>query len=306
MRSFMCAFGRRARYALFTAAAACGPAAADELAAVDALLRADRFDMALARASAHVEKHPNDAQMRILKGGSLTSMGKRAEALDVFSAMTRDFPNMAEPYNNLAVLHAATGNYDEARVALEKAVQINPGYATAHENLADLYIQLARRAYAKLVALNPGNASAAKWHALLEKGLRPGVDGVAAASVKTADGRRRLSDRAEAVLAAVRGWASAWSARNMVEYLNYYAPEFRPMGQEPRMQWEARRRALIESKARIDIGVGSPEVSFGAGQATVRFIQRYVSDSHVETSRKTLVMRKYEDGWKIVEERAGN
>ena len=81
--------------------------------------------------------------MRFLKGVVLTEAGAPAEAIAVFQSSTEDYPELPEPYNNLAVLYAAPAQYDKARAALEMAIRTNPGYATAHENLGDVYAQLA-------------------------------------------------------------------------------------------------------------------------------------------------------------------
>jgi Flp pilus assembly protein TadD len=61
--------------------------------------------------------------------------------------MTQDFPEMPEPYNNLAVLEAAAGRLDQARSLLDTALRHDPAYRTAHENLGDVLMRLAQRAY---------------------------------------------------------------------------------------------------------------------------------------------------------------
>lgn len=66
--------------------------------------------------------------------------------------MTEDFPELPEPYNNLAVLHAASGQIDRARELLETALRHDPSYFTAHENLGDIYVRLALRAYERAAA----------------------------------------------------------------------------------------------------------------------------------------------------------
>ncbi|SFF77765.1 Tetratricopeptide repeat-containing protein [Duganella sp. CF458] len=83
----------------------------------------------------------------------LSEQGKTADAINVFQKLTEDYPELPEPYNNLAVLHAAAGNYDKARVALERAIRTNPAYATAHENLGDVYAKLASQSYDKAMQL---------------------------------------------------------------------------------------------------------------------------------------------------------
>jgi len=87
----------------------------------------------------------------------LSEQGKSAEAINIFQKLTEDYPELPEPYNNLAVLHASAGNYDKARVALERAIRTNPAYATAHENLGDVYAKLASQSYDKAMQLADPN-----------------------------------------------------------------------------------------------------------------------------------------------------
>jgi len=75
----------------------------------------------------------------------------------VFFSLTQDHPELAEPYNNLAVLYAARGDYEQARAALEMAIRANPDYAIAYENLGDVHTQLAIRAYEKATKLETSN-----------------------------------------------------------------------------------------------------------------------------------------------------
>jgi tetratricopeptide (TPR) repeat protein len=78
----------------------------------------------------------------------------------VFTALTEDYPELPEPYNNLAVLYASQGNYEKAKSALELAIHTHPSYATAHENLGDIYAQLASRAYDRALQLDKTNTAA--------------------------------------------------------------------------------------------------------------------------------------------------
>lgn len=113
---------------------------------------------ALAVLEVALRGQPRDPQLRFLYGVGLTELGRDADAIAVFEQLTDDFPELAEPYNNLAVLHAAAGRLDQARGALEAAVRALPGYALAHENLGDLYLRLAERAWARSLEREPRNA----------------------------------------------------------------------------------------------------------------------------------------------------
>ena len=136
------------------------PAIADDTADVSKLLRAGQYAQAIARSDAFLAQHPRDAQMRFLKGVILTEQNKSADAITIFAKLTEDFPELPEPYNNLAVLYAANGQYDKARAALDKAIRTNPTYATAYENLGDVHAKLASQAYDKALQLDSANSGA--------------------------------------------------------------------------------------------------------------------------------------------------
>jgi ketosteroid isomerase-like protein len=112
------------------------------------------------RVNAYLAKSPKDARGRFLKGIILTEQGKSGEAIKVFTDLTQDFPELPEPYNNLAVLYASQGQYDKARTALEMAIRTHPSYATAHENLGDIYAKMASQAYDKALQLDKSNTTA--------------------------------------------------------------------------------------------------------------------------------------------------
>ncbi len=57
----------------------------------------------------------------------------------MFTKLSEDYPELPEPYNNLAVLYAQQKQYDKARTALEMAIRTHPSYAIAYENLGDIY-----------------------------------------------------------------------------------------------------------------------------------------------------------------------
>jgi tetratricopeptide (TPR) repeat protein len=63
----------------------------------------------------------------------LTEQGNSKEAIEIFTKLTQDYPELPEPYNNLAVIYASQGQYDKARAALEQSIRTHPSYATAYE-----------------------------------------------------------------------------------------------------------------------------------------------------------------------------
>jgi Flp pilus assembly protein TadD len=130
------------------------PLAADQVAQ---LLRERKPAEALARADTRLKENPRDAQVRFMRAVALTDLKRTDEAIAAFEAMNQEFPELPEPYNNLAVLLAAQGRYEQARVLLLRSLDAQPGYSTALENLGDLYIAMAADAYQRANGRNPND-----------------------------------------------------------------------------------------------------------------------------------------------------
>ena len=145
--------------ALFVGLMACPATRADELSDVQRLHYAGQTAAAMQRADQFLTTKPKDPQMRFLKGVMLSDNKLDAQAIAQFQKLTEDYPDLAEPYNNLAALYAAAGDYAKARATLEQALRTNPGYATAHENLGDVHAALASQSYARALQLEPKNVT---------------------------------------------------------------------------------------------------------------------------------------------------
>ena len=157
------------------------PASADEFAEVQRLQSSGQAAAALQRAERALAATPKDPQMRFLQGVLLAESHRTAEAVDVFQRLTQDYPELAEPYNNLAAIYAAAGDYDRAKASLEQSLRANPGFATAHENLGDVLAMLASRSYARALQLEPNSASVPAKLALVRQlvAARPGASAAA-------------------------------------------------------------------------------------------------------------------------------
>lgn len=132
---------------------------ADEIGDANMLFKQGQHSQALEKVNNYLANKPKDAQARFLKGLILTEQGKTADAIKIFSALTDDYPDLPEPYNNLAVLYASQGKYDKAKQLLEKAISTHPSYATAHENLGDIYAKMASQAYDRALQLDHSNTA---------------------------------------------------------------------------------------------------------------------------------------------------
>ena len=280
---------------------------------------------ALEKIDTVITANPRDARARFLKGLILTEQNKSADAIKIFTSLTEDYPELPEPYNNLAVLYASQGQYDKARNSLEMAIRTHPSYAIAHENLGDVYAKMASEAYDKALQLDRSNAAAQTKLAMIKdlfsgsvvpgKGAPETAESASVSGPTTATSEKTAATPAkpaaqtakadtDAVLAAVNGWAKAWSVKNADAYLAFYAPNFQVPGGELRANWEATRRDRIVKPRQIEVTIGSPKVLFDAnGRAVVKFRQGYKSDSLNTSGAKTLTLVKVNDRWQIIQER---
>jgi tetratricopeptide (TPR) repeat protein len=310
------------------------------------LFKQGQFERALERVETHLKSSPRDARGRFLKGLIYAEQRKPDDAIKVFTELTQEYPELPEPYNNLAVLYASQGQYDKARTALEMAIRTHPSYATAHENLGDIYAKMASQAYDKALQLDKANAPLQTKLNLIkdlfvgsERPSKPGAGKPEAANlalstpaqkapapvtqppakapaatakstpVKPAPAKApaKPASNPEEVLSAVNLWAKAWSENDVPGYLSHYSADFRTPNGEPRANWEAQRKARIAKPRKIQVDVESPKVVFNdSGRVTVTFRQRYRSDDLNISSSKTLVMVKAGDRWLIQQERVGS
>lgn len=139
--------------------AAGGAAQADDYNDVAKLVRDGKTADAIAKADKYLVSNQRDPQMRFLKGTAQAAGGQAEEAIATFTLLTEEYPELPEPYNNLAVIYAGQNRLDQARNALEMAVRNNPNYAVAHENLGDIYTRLAQQSYTRSLQLNGKNAA---------------------------------------------------------------------------------------------------------------------------------------------------
>lgn len=322
---------------LALAAALSVPAAhADDYADVNALVRSGQLPQALAKADQYLAAKPRDPQMRFIKGVIQTESGKPADAIATFTKITQDYPELPEPYNNLAVLYAGQNQYDKARAALEMAIRTNPSYATAHENLGDVYAKLASQAYSKALQLDGGNSAVPPKLALIRtlfsaetKNQKPAAAPAAAAVAVPAAptpvapaapvtpatpavtapaapvAPAQVSAAEKEVESAVKAWAGAWSAKDMSAYLAAYSKDFDTPGNQTRKAWEEDRRARIVSKSKINVKLSNLSVDVKGSKATAKFKQDYSADTLNISSRKTLDMAKTGERWLIVRESTG-
>ena len=129
----------------------------DGLAEARKLMAEKQWARAGARLDTLIKERPREAQARFLKGVVQTEQGDGEAAIAAFRSLVQDYPEIPEPYNNLAVLYGRKGEIESARLALETAIKTAPNWATARENLGDVYVRLAAEQYDRAVSLDRAN-----------------------------------------------------------------------------------------------------------------------------------------------------
>jgi tetratricopeptide (TPR) repeat protein len=320
--------------ALLMAAAHTAAVAATAVEEAQSLMGQGQFDQALKKLESQLKSQPQDAEARFLRGLVLVRLNRGPEAIKAFADLTRDYPQLPEPYNNLAVLYAQQGDYEKARDALEAALATHPSYATAHENLGDIYAALAGAAYNRALMLDqsnqlvrsklaligqldtPGRTSPAPGSAAgtpppvaaapLAPAPAPGIPAAAPpppAAAGSAGSQEVESAAVEGATMAVNAWAAAWSAQDLPAYFATYSPAFAPEGGLTRSAWESQRRDRISRPARIQVRAVNPEISrLSADRVRVGFTQDYSSDSFSDQVSKVLELQQSGSSWLIVRE----
>ena len=313
---------RAAAFAAIAATFALPVLAATPVEEAQTLISQGDYDGALKRLDKYLATSPQDAEARFARGLVLVKLNKTPDAIKVFADLTRDYPQLPEPYNNLAVLYAQQGDYEKARDALEAALATHPSYATAHENLGDIYAALAGASYNRALQLDQANQGIRYKLSLINQlGAQPGGGPVPTSSkpagpaiapaapvvsntaVAAPPPASADSPATQAVVTALNGWAAAWSARNVDSYLSFYSPAFQPEAGLSHADWELQRRTRISKATRIAVKVLNPRVTLTDDQhATATFTQDYSSDAFSDKTTKTIDLVQEGGSWKIARE----
>lgn len=279
---------------------------------------------------------PRNLENRFLEAWLLQQLGEDDKAIAAYEALIADAPNMPEPYNNLAVLYAAKGEHHKARDALLSAINTHPSYATAYENLGNIYAKMAVSAYNRALdngeqgqpgpiqlanidnlpeTSRPAIVSAANQAALTLAAAphTPTVSDTPAAATAQDNSTQQKAGTKSAqheqatrdVVDTVVGWSAAWSAQDVDAYLAYYAAGFAPDDGLSRASWEAQRRQRLRAPRFIKITIEAPRVELlDPDTASMRFRQNYQSDRYSDATLKKLMLKKINGQWQILSEQS--
>lgn len=292
-----------------------------------------QYDQAQQRLRAFMSRQPGNVQARFLQGLLLAHQGRIKQATVVFEKLTKEYPDLPESYNNLAVLYATQGRYEEARDTLLAAINTHPSYARVHENLGEVYAKMASIAYNQALQLNHTEKTPPLKLNLLnrlsvaqnkERDRSPETVSNLTQQVRVTASRPEVPASRPAsqpqpvqpvateapafnpspVIDTVYAWADAWSNQDVNAYLSFYADTFKPSQGLSQRAWRNQRRLRLRTPRFIKVELNTPEVTpLSNDMARVRFSQAYTSNTYRDQVTKQLLLTKRNDKWLIVEER---
>ena len=275
------------------------------------LLKNGKYDHAEILINNFNENNLNDPELLFYKGINETNLGKKNQAIDTFRDLTERFPELPEPFNNLAVLYAEKEQYRLAKEILEQAIKTNPSYLTAHINLGDIYTKMASEAYNKALEIDKSNNIAITKLSMITQlfNYQPNTKNTVIDSIKTKPAvkvmqlsKKRLSQN---ILNSIENWKTAWENKDMKSYLTSYASNFNYPNKMTKSDWEKYRTSRIISKKIINLSLSNIQLKFDKGKITAVFTQNYKSGNLNQTSNKTLVFIEENGDWLILEETSG-
>lgn len=308
---------------------------------IQRLIQQGSFEKALVLAEDQLSRNPDEIQTLFLKGLILARMDRLKESAAVFISLTEQHPELPEPYNNLAVVYAAMGDYDKAEEALRKAINTHPSYATAHENLGDIYAKMASQAYNNALKLDSNNQETKEKLSMISdlisapepvavaqktKTRRPDSESLAqndskhavtSAKTKTESAPAKFEPEPTTILeplfdkeaarkevkAAVNNWANAWSAKDVDNYVKSYSTKFVPPNKLSRSKWQEQRRVRLSKPKYIKVLLDNVRIEMlNQDLALVRFVQTYQSDNYKDQVNKQLLLNKVDGAWLISKE----
>jgi len=258
----------------------------------------------------HLISDKENPQLLFINGVLLSELGEIDEAINVFVSLTKSHPALPEPYNNLAVLYAQNGNFDLAKIALEKSIKTHPSYATAHINLGDLYTRMASESYNQALQIDKSNKNAKTKLSLIKKlfNFQPINKNIVLTenSEQKSQSFNEIKNKEEIIneriFVMIDNWKNAWMNQSFDQYIEYYSDNFKNNKGMDLEKWKQFRKPRVMNKSSINLKLENIEISKNKNLYSVSFTQIYQSGDIDSTTKKTLLIELIDDQLKIVNE----
>ena len=272
------------------------------------LLKNGKYKIAENIINGAIEENLNNPEILFYKGIIETNLGKTNQAIDTFRGLTERFPELPEPFNNLAVLYAEKGQFRLAKEILEQAIKTNPSYLTAHINLGDIFTKMASEAYNKALEIDKSNNIAITKLSMITQlfNYNPNTKNTVIDSVnaKKEVKNTKLSKKElkKVILNSIENWKTAWESKDVESYFDSYSSNFIYPNNMTKSQWQKYRTNRILPKKIISISISNIKFKFKKEKIIATFTQNYKSGRLNQTSNKNLTFVVESGQWFIVEE----
>ena len=136
-------------------------------AQIEKLLNSGKAAQALELADLGIRKNERSPQLRFMRAVALENLTRSEEAVRELKQLIIDYPEIPEPYNNLAVIEAGLGNLEEA--VMEGSKVVTPEVAVNYGNLIAVILDFIIIAFAVFCMVKAIN----KMHDKLSKPAEP-------------------------------------------------------------------------------------------------------------------------------------
>jgi len=265
----------------------------------------------------------------------LLKNGKMDQAESILEKLSNKSEATPEIFNNLAVIAARKGNFKKAVSLLQVALSKNPSAKITYNNLNKIFSYQAALAYRDALSdeqnkvespvLELSNkitvgikkleapASPLVCEEIKEKTTPEPISCPKVSKIQPqaniAVNKITISEEAilkeqSAIKESVVQWITAWSKKDIDAYLSSYVKDYTPKKGVANKEWRKIRKYRIKSTKFIKIKLSRFEVELiNDSFSIVRFHQLYTSDTFSDKIRKFLLMKKSNDGWKIMKEK---
>ena len=247
-------------------------------------------------------EQPGNAQIQFLTAYAYQMDKQSNRAKELYQNLIREYPELPEPRNNLAMIYLDQGNSDKASQLLIDALNTNSSYSTAYNNLGRIYRGIASATYRQAVSESnqPVKVPKIKLAALSDlsstEQLTIVTKPVTSSVVNIANVQTLLIEQ-------VKNWAKSWNDKDVPTYISFYSLDHRPSFETHRAWVEHRRKRIMRPGA-IKVIVSDIEIrAQGENRAIIDFKQTYDSPNYSDKVLKRLSFRRIGSKWKISNER---
>ena len=284
--------------------AATAASAATSIQQLQQLLKQQQYANAADAGEQLLAQNPRHAHARFLTAYAYQMSAQPEKAEMLYQNLIKDNPELPEPRNNLAMIYLAKGDYDRASQLLVEALNTSPSYATAYDNLSQIYKGIASEAYRR--AVSESSEPAKYTHNIELTALtrlnsvedEPVTDGIPDDQTLI-----NFANQETLLLERVKDWATAWSNKEFTAYTEFYNAGYRA-DFETHDQWREYRRKRIARPGEIKVEISNIQIKWRSeNRAIIDFEQSYDSVRYSDRVIKRLAFSRIGSQWKITEER---